>query len=643
MQGEPLDRLVLNAVSRSLDEGLLVVAADDRVLHVNHRYGEVWGLAPGALLHEQAAPLRSLATSAVAGALSASSAALGAARQTFQLHDGRIVERSVTRFHVTGGAVSEIERVRDVTEARAIPPDVCLRNAAMLVELQQAVTLRDGIFNATPDGIVICREDGMITRVNAQAEAMFGYGPGELPGQPVEVLVPLEQRSGHASMRGSYLLRPSSREMAATRRLVAIRKDGTEIPVEINLGHLGAQGASFVLCVIRDATERRRAEEALRSTEEQLRQAQKMEAIGQLAGGVAHDFNNLLSIILGSAEFLLDDLGPDHASRSDVDEIHIAARRAADLTRQLLAFGRRQVLKPKVVDAKAVVSAMESMLRRLIGEHIELETQLADVRSIRIDPCQLEQVVMNLALNARDAMPRGGRLTVELATVDCVETASTGDRAARAPCIRLSVSDTGTGMSAETQARIFEPFFTTKELGRGTGLGLSTVFGIVRQSHGEIAVRSSPGAGTTFHLLFPVVDERVTPTPPTPRGPVRGGLETILLVEDEEAVRKLVSTVLRRAGYGVLAAADATSAMALETDFVGPIHLLITDVIMPGMNGTQLAKHLRARRPDLRVMFMSGYTDEAIEDGCLDAGVAFLQKPVTPHSLARKVREALES
>jgi len=381
--------------------------------------------------------------------------------------------------------------------------------------------------------------------------------------------------------------------------------------------------------------------------EMQLLQAQKMEAVGQLAGGVAHDFNNVLTAIAGYAELLREDLPGEDARRGDLEEILRATDRAAALTRQLLAFSRRQVLAPRVLDLNTVVASVDNMLGRLIGADVELKTALApELGAVRADPGQLEQVIMNLVVNARDAMPRGGKLTIETANAELDESYALEHPAVVAgPYVMLAVSDSGVGMDAATQARIFEPFFTTKEKGKGTGLGLATVYGIVKQSGGNIWLYSEPGRGTTFKIYLPRVDQPLelpTPTPAareTPRG-----TETVLLVEDDDAVRALARKMLAAHGYTVLAAPSGADALELAASHAGPIHLLVTDVVLPGISGRELAIRFQSVRPGLKVLYTSGYTDDAVvHHGVLDAGIAFLQKPFTSGALARKVRETLDS
>jgi signal transduction histidine kinase/ActR/RegA family two-component response regulator len=397
----------------------------------------------------------------------------------------------------------------------------------------------------------------------------------------------------------------------------------------------------------REMAERERTEGALRASEAQLRQAQKMEAIGRLAGGIAHDFNNVLTAIASYSDFIRDASAPDDERRSDAEEIRRAADRAAFLTRQLLAFSRRQILQPRVLDLNAVVRSTEAMLRRTIGEDVTLRTELdPGLGRIRADPGQIEQVLLNLVINARDAMPRGGAVTVATQDVD-FDAAEAGARLlpGGGPYVALTVRDTGTGMDAQTRARIFEPFFTTKDPGKGTGLGLSTVYGIATQSGGGIGVDTAVGHGTTFTLWFPRVaadvDERAA-DPPAATSPT--GSETILVVEDDPTVRALIGRGLREYGYDALEAADGAAAVQLCARHPGPIHLLVTDVVMPEVSGRELMEQLAGIRPELRVLLMSGYTDDAIvRHGVVGLDVPFLQKPFTPEELARKIREVLDA
>jgi two-component system cell cycle sensor histidine kinase/response regulator CckA len=418
-------------------------------------------------------------------------------------------------------------------------------------------------------------------------------------------------------------------------------KDGSWHTIESGASAiLNQQGKVEKFVVVnRDVSEQRQLEE-------KFRQAQKMEAVGRLSGGVAHDFNNLLGVIIGYAEFLQESLDPENSLRSSVDEILKAGKRAASLTRQLLAFSRQQVLDPKVLDLNVVVLDMDKMLRRLIGEDIELSTVLGpDLGRLKADQSQLEQVLLNLVVNARDAMPQGGKLLID--TQNMVMDEAFVRRypypVQPGPYVCLTVTDSGIGMDAETKARAFEPFFTTKEKGKGTGLGLSTVYGVVKQSGGYIDIYSAPGAGTTFKIYLPRVDDAITTDAPTGAATSFTGNETILLAEDESSLRTLTRNTLELCGYKVLEAKDGLEALEVSERFKGPIDLLLTDMVMPGMGGRQLAQELTRRRPEIRLAYMSGYTGQAVgSQGPVDPGSVFLLKPFTRELLTRKIREALD-
>jgi len=369
----------------------------------------------------------------------------------------------------------------------------------------------------------------------------------------------------------------------------------------------------------------------------QLQQSQKLEAIGQLAGGIAHDFNNMLTAIIGYTDLSLRRVGLESPIRRNLEETKKAAERAASLVRQLLAFSRKQILEPKVLDLNDVVKDMEKMLTRLIGENVKLATQLdPNLGSVKADPCQVEQIIVNLIVNARDAMPRGGSVTIETANT------MLDDQTVPREYVMLAVTDSGTGMDQETQRRIFEPFFTTKDVGKGTGLGLSTVYGIVKQSGGYIRVFSEPGQGATFKIYLPRMDDATSVTVEKQEISVPRGSETILLVEDEDVVRGLTKKILMQAGYNVLDAKGGEEAIRMCRAHNGPIELLVTDVVMPELSGKEVADRLLELRPAMRILFMSGYTDEAIiQHGVLDANVDFIQKPFTWIALTRKVRDVL--
>lgn len=417
------------------------------------------------------------------------------------------------------------------------------------------------------------------------------------------------------------------------------RKDGTIFHIEVTAHRLIFAGRPAKIVLVHDITEQKKLEE-------QLRQSQKMEAVGRLAGGVAHDFNNLLGVIIGYSEILESSLGESSSLQRKALEIKKAGNRAAALTRQLLAFSRQQVLEPRVLDLNAVVTHVEKMLRRLIGEDVALSTSLAgDIWNVKADQSQIEQVIMNLAVNSRDAMPQGGKLTIETANIVVDELyARQHPGATPGAHVMLAVTDTGCGMDAETQAHMFEPFFTTKDVGKGTGLGLATVYGVVKQSNGHIFVYSEPGKGTTIKIFLPRDSGATVPSAPskTPAKSLRGS-ETVLLVEDAESLRKLTSEILQSNGYTLLEAADGEEAIARARQHRGPIQILLTDVVMPGMNGRTLAEKLTTERPEMNVLFMSGYTDLAMgHQGILEEGSCLLQKPFTQETLLAKLREVTE-
>jgi signal transduction histidine kinase/ActR/RegA family two-component response regulator len=400
-----------------------------------------------------------------------------------------------------------------------------------------------------------------------------------------------------------------------------------------------------VASVLSAAVQRQQAAEALRKSEVQLRQAQKMEAVGLLAGGIAHDFNNLLTAIIGFANLIRDEMSRDHPMYSFVQEIATAGERASTLTRQLLTFSRQEIQQLERLDLNMIVDDMEKLLGRVIGEDIDLVSDLdPGLGQVEVDRGQIEQIIMNLAVNARDAMPEGGRLTITTANVERI---LPEDEASGIPgrYVTLAVTDTGIGMDAATQARIFEPFFTTKAQGKGTGLGLATVYGIVKQSRGDIQIASEPGRGATFTIYLPRVDEPSANDDPSPAPPgVVRGSETILLIEDEDGVRALASSVLERYGYRVLQARMGDEALDLCRGLQEPINLVITDVVMPGMNGAELARRRGELFPGVKVLFMSGYPgDVAVRHGVLSTGSAYLAKPFVPSELRRKVRELLDA
>ncbi|HEV2195678.1 MAG TPA: PAS domain S-box protein [Candidatus Acidoferrum sp.] len=637
--------------------------------------------------------------------------------------------------------------IRDVTE----------RNRAK----QRILTLLD----SAPDAMVVVGEDGRVVLVNTQTEKLFGYERTELLGQPVEVLLPERFWAGHRDHRVKYKANPQVRPMGAGFELFATKKDGSEFPVEISLSPQHTENGVLVSATIRDVTQRKRVENALRQSEatfrgmvegaygvyrakpdgtilmanaalahmlgynsekeiiplnlvsdiflsgdyssslfeqlgtrkqfsrheahwrrkdgkvvtvelggrtvsddagvllyfevivedvshqrgveHRLRHVQKMEAIGRLAGGIAHDFNNVLGVITGYSEMLVDRLGSDPALLALVKHVLDAAERGASLTRQLLAFSRQQVLEPRVIDIQEHMKGIEDLLRRVLGEDIRLMVDTGDRPvHLRADPTQLEQVIMNLVVNARDAMPKGGNLNIEISRAHfdaeyCKHAPDT--HPGRYACI--AVTDTGSGMGADVLTRIFEPFFTTKENGKGTGLGLATVYGIVKQSGGNVTVYSEVGHGTTFKVYLPLSEEAPSKKETAvPEGIVPNGTETILLVEDEDSLREVTREYLTNKGYTVLVAPDPDSAVGAAAHSAKPVDLLLTDVILPGSSGVQLAQHLAVTQPRMRVLYVSGYTADAIvHHGGHASNFAFLSKPFSLPVLARKVRSLLDA
>ncbi len=534
--------------------------------------------------------------------------------------------------------------------------------------LRESEARKGAILEAALDCVVSMDHTGSITEFNPAAEKTFGHARALAMGKPMaELLIPPSLRAGHLAGLRRYLDTGVGPVLGKRIELQALRADGTEFPIELAVVRTRSEGPPTFTAYIRDLTERKRAEEgaalavataetelghreraevALRETEEQLRQSQKMEAIGTLAGSIAHDFNNLLSVVLGYGEMLCGELKVGDPMREDVEEIVRAAARASDLTRQLLAFSRQQVLQPKVVNLNDAIAGMTRMLQRIIREDVELALLPAStLGTALVDPGQLEQVLLNLVVNARDAMPGGGKLTIETADVELDRTyAAQHPEVEPGRYVMLSVSDTGVGMDRATQARIFEPFFTTKEVGKGTGLGLSTVFGIVKQSGGSIWVYSELGEGTTFKVYLPRTDAAVEPVDlvRSPATALRGS-ETILLVEDDEQVRNLAVAILRRHGYEVLEAATGGEALLICERYQRTIHVLVTDVVMPRMSGRELWERLAPLRPTIKVLFMSGYTDDAIvHHGVLSSELAFVQKPLMPVPLLSKLRAVLD-
>lgn len=517
----------------------------------------------------------------------------------------------------------------DITERRQMESQLQLLEQAMS-RLNEAVIITEAGSMEAPGPPILYVNEAFERLTGYSREEVLGVRPGLITGSDADQET--IQKMAAAIRAGQ----PAREEM--TRR----RKDGTEWRVEMDVVPIpGRQGGiDHFVAIQRDVTERRRLEE-------QLRHSQRMEAVGMLAGGIAHDFNNLLTAMLGYSELLLAKTGPGQPARREVEEIHRAAERAASLTRQLLAFSRKQVLQPRVISLNRLIRDLEDMLHRLLGEDIEIQVRLDPaLGNVKADPAQMEQVILNLAVNARDAMPHGGILRIETANEEMPGAPARGHVDVEpGRYVLLGVEDTGIGMDEITQAHIFDPFFTTKDVGRGTGLGLSTVYGVVKQSGGTVGVDSVPGRGTRFTLYMPRVDD--APTGGASEESLEGaarGWETILLVEDEPSVRVLTREALRERGYRVLEACDGEEALRVARGHDGPIHLLLTDVIMPRLRGRALADQLQGARSGLKVLYISGYPDTAIaEHGVLGEDVSFLGKPFSPDALLRRVRQVLDA
>jgi len=556
----------------------------------------------------------------------------------FILVTGSLDEETAVAY-LKGGAADYILKDRVVRLGPALLE--ALERAQQRDALRRHERLLRQIIDANPSLIFVKDWDGRFVLVNQATAEIYGTTVDSLVGKTDADFNPHAEEVAH-------FLR-DDREVISSGRPKLVSEEQVTNPVtkqtrwfqtiKVPL-RLPEQEKSTMLGVATEITERKRLEE-------QLLQSQKMEAVGQLAGGVAHDFNNILTAIVGYTDLLAVECGANSRQLEDLEEIRKAARRAAALTRQLLAFSRKQVLEPRIIDLNSVVMNLEKMLRSLISANIALKTALApDLGAARADPNQLEQVIMNLAINARDAMPEGGTLTIETGNARLDENYA-AQHVAVVPgsYVMLAVTDTGSGMSEETKARIFEPFFTTKPPGRGTGLGLSTVYGIVKQSGGNIWLYSEPGKGTTFKVYLPTVEALpadIDKAAPAEAGRHGGG--TVLVVEDDEQLRRLTHRALAAHGYTVLEADRGRAALDIARRHQGTIDLLLTDIVMPDTNGRQLADTLRAARPGLRVLYMSGYPDGAIaSQGMLESGVAYLAKPFTTDAITRKVREVLEA
>jgi hypothetical protein len=554
--------------------------------------------------------------------------------------DGSVVAVSLTQSPIRDGRGRVIGAAtigHDITAARA------------------AQRKFDQLLEFAPDAMVGVGRDGRIMLANARTEELFGWQREELLGRALETLIPARLRHGHSANRDTYLDDPRTRPMGADLELFGLRRDGTEFPAEISLSSMETEDGQVAIAAIRDITDREllrkeldderrhKAKREKADLEAQLNQLRRLESVGQLAGGIAHDFNNLLGVILNYAQFVGDEIGDESPAFEDVEEIRRAAERAASLTRQLLIFSRREVVQKQVLDLNALVSDLDRLLRRVLGEHIELETRFAsDLGPVEADPGQLEQVLVNLAVNARDAMPTGGSLLIETQSVEIDE--GFGD-VTPGPYMRLSVADTGAGMDAETVRRAFEPFFTTKPKGEGTGLGLATVYGIVAEAGGVVRIASEPGIGTTVKVHLPASSsaphEEAADTGGTQQNAVGG--QTVLVVEDEDSVRRLADRILRSAGYRVVVASNGADALATLQQEADGIDLLLTDVVMPGMLGPELVERATAMRPQLKVVYMSGYIPQVSARLGMTTPLdrPFVEKPFTSKTLLTTLSDAL--
>jgi two-component system cell cycle sensor histidine kinase/response regulator CckA len=618
---DPLDSRFLFDLT---PDGILIVTAEGRILDANSTACELLGYT-----HEE---LVGLETSAIVASedLDAHRVRLVAARSGDNRPSKRRMRRKDgTLFTVEGSGV--------------LLPDGRIVGLMRDAERLRLIELFQALIERASDMVSILSADGTIRYLSPSVSHVLGYESQEMVGRNILKFVHPDDRPAAEAGFDEALASSEGRPFEVRYRA----RDGSWRLLEgAGTNRLDDPAIQGVVVNLRDVTERRRAEEALRHSEERFLHAQRLESVGRLAGGVAHDFNNLLTVILAFSDQQVSKLEAAHPLYRSASEIRKAAVRAADLTRQLLAFSRRQVLEPRALDLNAVLADLEPLLRRLVGGHTDLVFRpAADPALVRADPGQIQQVIMNLVVNASDAMPHGGRIALSTREVD-VQGAQAARLEGLAPgrYVTLAVSDGGIGMDAETRSRLFEPFFTTKERGKGTGLGLSTVYGIIQQSGGAIEVESEPGEGSTFSVYLPRIAEapeerEAAVAPELPRH----GTETVLLVEDEVMVRELMSEMLLDAGYRVIETSGGREAFERAAAEPSEIHLLLSDVMMPGITGPELAQGLAKLRPAIRVLFVSGYTQELVaQRGGLEPGVHLLQKPFDPETFTRKVREVLD-
>jgi PAS domain S-box-containing protein len=628
---------MLNATLESTADGIVAVDLSGKIVSYNTRFAACWQFPTEMLARRDAAEMRAHTAGQVkdsAQFLQCIEQQAGTEAERFdviELKDGRIFERYIFPQRIERVCVGTVINWRDVTARE------WAENA-----LRESEARKNAILESSLDCIVTINHEGKILEFNPAAEKVFGHARAEVLGRELaQIIIPPSLRERHRQGMKHYLATGETKVLGKRIEITAIRADGSEFPVELAISRLDAKGPPMFTGFIRDITERKRLEA-------QLLQSQKMETVGKLAGGVAHEFNSILTAIIGQSELLLNDLPAESPLTENATEIRKAADRAATLTRQLLAYGRKQLLTPKILDLNQIIASMERILQLLVGGNVATNIlPAADLRLVKVDAGQIEQVIMNIVINAADAMPTGGRLTIETANI-----AFDGQMVGRYPelkpgeYVQVAISDTGNGMSEAVKARVFEPFFTTKDVGQGTGLGLSTCYGIIKQSGGHISVYSEPGRGTTFKIYLPQMEQpkEISVAPPVALQLPRG-TETILLVEDDPALRDMATILLQRLGYTVWAAANGIEALVLKKKSeLGHVDLLFTDVIMPHMSGKELADRVRMVYPHTKILFTSAYTENAaMNQGALDKGAALLQKPFTPSGLAHKVREVLDA
>jgi two-component system, cell cycle sensor histidine kinase and response regulator CckA len=612
-------------VAETAIDAIVTIDEDGEILFVNHAAERIFGYKAAEMLGRNL----SLLTPEYSG----------------EQDRGQYQQREVAGRHKDGGEIAlEVSfgefKQGSRTLATGVLRDIRRRKQAEAArhkaedELHEANETLRAVIEASPLAIVAFDFSGNVSKWNPAAERMFGWTEAEMQGR--QLPPPPAGKSAERAQVMEAVQRGESLSMETTRQ----RKDGAWIEVSLSAAPLACPAGTPVgaVVVFADITDRKRLEE-------QVRQAQKMEAVGRLAGGIAHDFNNLLTVIAGYDEMLVNTLPADARARVYALEIMEATGKASALTKQLLAFSRRQVAYPILLDVNPVISNLTNMLRRLIGEDIDLAIVLdPEVGAVRADPGQIEQVVTNLVVNARDAMPGGGRITIETGTGELGPNTSHAHLDVEpGRYVSIAVTDTGHGMTQKTRSHIFEPFFTTKEQGQGTGLGLSTIYGIVKQNHGDIWVYSEPGKGSTFKVYLPLADGRPKAVQSSETRVLEGGKETILVVEDEAGLRVMIREALEHLGYSVLTAAGGAEAIQISSAHPGPVDLLLTDVVLPKANGRELAGRLRQLRAKTRVLYMSGYPSETVvQHGVLQPGAAFIEKPFTPEKLALKVREVLD-